>query len=1505
MKKLTLLLATLLASMSLFLVSCGMSSSESESEKTSSSKESIGSELESADPSSEEVDIVAPVITVPEFDTEYMVGAEVTLPAATAEDDVDGDVSAKIKVTVSQMKADGETVNRDMIYEKPANVEQTFSITSNTLLIYKVRYFVKDKAGNLAEVIFTITAIPDNEGGDLTINVESVEGFDLAGIVGKAGVDVKLPSATAIDQPGDVDISDRVEARLYEKVDGEYSSTVFAKVSDFTEVKTVRIPAGEYLLVYSVRDEAGNDFEDVYEIPVVIAEPDEVNMAYDKNNFAFDNDEGFEETGKLGMSWINEYGELSFGNTSAEPMLDQTVGFTSALTKIHEQYVGVVFNADLPTTNGQAFYTVSARGSKNRTTMPNKETCTWPDYLFLRIGPNRIESRVERMSDKEMTTIKGYDGKLLDGKDHMMFFQWKNVGEAPDEAGAAIRLYGWVDKTPGGEANADFIFEVKVGETIAQGTLPLEIFTELWNESTGAGWFTMDTYSGSKPHDDDHMRIKGLVIYDAEETEFSADIIPPVVSVDFTVADVYATNEAIVIPQATVEGASDVKCFIIDSEGVKTEFGDTEFVPTKAGKYRISYEALDDAGNIGYAFFDILVADRDDVAPELTLSSEDTITVQVGDEVVLPTASAMDNQDGDISADVKVEIIGTEHVTDRTPGGKYYPMTAGTQRVIYTSTDSYNNVATKEITIVVESKSAGNVLTGELFTSQGGVGLATSEYLYDQKVSMIMNIEKQQSVIQFNTRGPVKNNDWPNGLIIRITELGQIEVSAAWHDHCIYGSTSYSKQNYWLGCDILFEFQHKNVVIDGVEYVRTQIWVQGELLEFSASAEKGGYVGLEDGVSALYRKVSDFIGEQAENIYSGPFWLATNLATVTISELRIDGTSCEKPADPVVPVDPVIINEYASGKTLAANNDLVEKVVENLDDNIVALTIAPSSDSGVVVANILGTPSNCWTGGVSIRFDRSATNGDGVYVRYGNVNDGEAVAQLAIFNLSEGYTFAYRVTENDTHYIIDMWGMDSTGTVVKVAPHSIGASFTSVVSFDEDSKSFMVLKSAIPGLTSDCSILTPGALNNSCAWTVTAQLLDKEPVVAGEGYPNPTNGEDAEVLLTAELNCPATTDTIAKVVDNLNENYVAINLKHNENPSYYAMGINLLGSTSNGWTAGLVLAMTQDGHYFRLGGVNNANLVQLNFYSMGNGAEMTIAYQIKYIEEAGMVTKIRIAIWQGAVGGALNVVAPHGEVTGGEGWAWNADLGAFEFDYNLFADATQIAPDCTLIAMQAFNDKDVDCNWTVSSVTVSPTVPRPAPTVDSSLASGFTVPQGFDGSARAITNLYDQYVKVEFDISKNDESADLAFGFGVNIFGDTTSAWLGGIMLAFRTDGLYVKHSNVNGENLAQTNVYSLSGIDTFVYRIYDVNVDGVDCKAIEMWAGTDGNLTRVGCHAAFSEAISYNEELGAFVISVEVMTSAGFSTTPDCSLMHPSALNGNSSITFKVSVSNDAPVED
>ncbi len=831
------------------------------------------------------VDTTAPTITVTGVPNTCKVGDKVVFPAATASDDIDGDISAKVKITVSQMKADGTSVNRDIIYDKPANVEQSFVVSSNTLLVYKVTYTVKDSAGNKTSLPFTLTATADNQTGTFTIDTDSVNGFDLqTGICVKAGEDIVFPSATAIDEPGSVDISNRIEVKIFEKVGEEYASVIFTSFSDMRETKTVRLPQGEYKAVYSVADIAGNKFPTTYEIPVVVGEVAAVNLANDLENFVYSNSEG--------MSWENEFGELSFGNTSAKANLESTVGFTEKVAKIYDQYVGISFTADTPGRSGQSFYSISARGSKDSGTLPNTSTCMWPNYLFLRIENNKIISRVEKICDKPMTEIRGYYGSLLDGEKHTLYVQWVSVGESATAADAAIMLYGWVDKTPAvGYEGADFIYQAVAGDTFDEGTLMTDTFIELWEES-GAGWFSMDSFAMNRPYADDHMRLHGFAIYDKDETEFAIDIMPPTIESRFAANSVLVVGEETIIPLGSTTEGYEVKCFAVNEQGVRTEIQGGLYTPQVKGRYTLVYEAYDEAGNLGYLAIPFVIATNDTVAPTLNVADTSVINTKVGNSIIIPMATASDNEDGDLTSQIKVEIIGSEHYTEGVLGGVYYPMAAGKQEIVYTVSDLYGNITTKKVVVNVEGlNKTGNLLSSELTVANGSGGLAAEEYIYTQKVSSIIKINTLDSLVMFNTLGSVFNNAWPQGVVLRFTNTKTITVSASGHDSAIYGSFDFSEMDI-LNKDIVFEYQNTFVEIGGETYLRTQVWINGEALEFIPSAMNGGATNLEDGVVALYRNVGEFIGDQAENLYASPFWVACYNASVTIKELRTDGTSC-------------------------------------------------------------------------------------------------------------------------------------------------------------------------------------------------------------------------------------------------------------------------------------------------------------------------------------------------------------------------------------------------------------------------------------------------------------------------------------------------------------------------------------------------------------------------------------------------------------------------------------
>lgn len=823
-------------------------------------------------------DTEPPVITVEGVPETCTVGARITLPAASAYDAADGDLSGRVTLTFSLLRADGEAVSRHLLENVPADRENTAEITSVFLLEYKLVYTCADNAGNTAEKIFYITAGPDEEGGTLTLNEDSVPDFDLAaGICGVGGENVILPAAKAIDLPSGKDISERVSVQITE--DGFKEPLL--SVRGAAEPISVRLPCGSYSAVYSVKDASGNLFAQSYSFPVKVELGGAANLIGDAENFAVSGAEGF--------SRFNEYGEICFGNTSATAATEETIGFAEKYSKIHEQYVGIVFNADSPGMAGQMFYSLSARGNRDSGTLPSADTGSWPDYLFLRIEPKQIVARVERTSDAPMETVREFKGELLDGKDHSLYVQWKNYGASADAEDAAIYIYGWVDKTPvGGYDRASFIFKAAAGDSTGKGTLQREVFRQLWDETTGAGWFCMDTLEQTTPYSDDYMRIKGMAVYSKEERGFKADIKPPVLTSSFA-EGIYALGEEIDLGACRSNGGENVTVYVIFPDGEKREVLQGRFTPEVAGIFTAVYEAADEAGNIGYLKREFSVGRRDDVAPVLELTSETALSVAFGKEFKLPGASASDNLDGDLTDFVTVEITGSLHKTGLKPGASVSLLAAGEYVAVFSVTDSFGNRAEKTITISVTGSTQGNLLQEHVVLDGKSMSLVSQQYVYGQKVSMKINISRLDSIVMFNLRGAVYSSDWPKGIVLRFIQDGSLSISAKGHDEDIYASADVDMASY-LGRDIIFDYQTENVNIGGEEYLRTRVWIDGEELSFFAV--ETGKTGLENGINGVYRLLSDFNGDQSENIYASPVTISTYEAAITVKEIRIDGISC-------------------------------------------------------------------------------------------------------------------------------------------------------------------------------------------------------------------------------------------------------------------------------------------------------------------------------------------------------------------------------------------------------------------------------------------------------------------------------------------------------------------------------------------------------------------------------------------------------------------------------------
>ncbi|MBR9913481.1 MAG: DUF5011 domain-containing protein [Algicola sp.] len=156
-------------------------------------------------------DIIAPIITLNGASTINLnLGDTYTELGATATDDVDGDISANIVIG-------GDVVD------------------SNTVGTYVVTYNVSDAAGNAAnEVVRTVNVLPDTTAPVITLNGASTIDLNLGDTYTELG-------ATAIDN-----------------VDGDISGDIIIG-GDVVDSNTV----GTYLVTYNVSDAAGNAASEV------------------------------------------------------------------------------------------------------------------------------------------------------------------------------------------------------------------------------------------------------------------------------------------------------------------------------------------------------------------------------------------------------------------------------------------------------------------------------------------------------------------------------------------------------------------------------------------------------------------------------------------------------------------------------------------------------------------------------------------------------------------------------------------------------------------------------------------------------------------------------------------------------------------------------------------------------------------------------------------------------------------------------------------------------------------------------------------------------------------------------------------------------------------------------------------------------------------------------------------------------------------------------------------
>ena len=947
-------------------------------------------------------DTTAPVITVENVPESGLNGRPVIVPKATAMDDRDGDVSAKIKLTVAQLKEDG-TIRKELLYQVSADVENVFE-PSGDLMNYSITYSVRDSAGNMAEKKFDFTATADTEKPVIELDTESIPGFDPStGLVGQyATKDITIPAATAKDAPGDYDVSENINVSIVNKATNEYVKTFYG----VSEIVPFRLIRGEYDVVYTCTDGAGNAADEV-RFPLVVDKlSDGENLAQDKNNFA----EGYNVV-------YNEYNEYEIGMTPESS--NQTINsscVTFKTDKVYDDIVAVRINMDpLGASGGETLYDFAFRGSKNyEYSEPTGKEGEWAPYLVWRFDNNAGMTMYGYPgASAPATVVKDYDGRLDDGKDHTLYFQIVNEGESSTAEGAKIVMKMWVDTLPTEEPSMEGY--VTRGDATGNGTLLNTLFDEMWD---AYGWFSVGSISSSKDeygnYNEDGMRLKGITLYESDAETFDCDMVAPELTFETQPASRYDVGKEVTFPMPTaMDGdkdiSSQVKVYLTNPGGVRTEVAGGKTTVQEGGDYVLTYVIQDENGNYQYADFDVRFIVFNNVKPEIEVDTTD-INVQVNEEFTLPAATATDDLLGDITSSIVVDLEGPQSAQyiNYNNATTYSIGAVGEHYLVYRAEDMSENVTEVRIKVIVTGGVKGNVLvedpanvtnintaTNTVTVGKEQYTMYNGQYVSDQKVSLIVNVTNGE-LFMIGTHGMFNNNGiWLDTMTLSFATDGKIYLSLkSYSDYLIASSKeNVFAQEWYQNIDVRIEYQTVIEVIDGEESLHFTLWINDKVITFDPEVSRGTQI-LEDGSVCL--PVKDIPEMYQKTLSAGKFFLGCQNQNLTLKELRIDGTSCELPEEPEIP-------EGFEMPTFGATG--------TVNDAALNTPIARDTTSSII----------------------TASNQDRVYLKFSVAETG--VSPLYAFQLTGsnaqdawGMSALSLFMSNDTLYIGTAWGQTIAGT---------------------------------------------------------------------------------------------------------------------------------------------------------------------------------------------------------------------------------------------------------------------------------------------------------------------------------------------------------------------------------------------------------------------------------------------------------------------------------------------
>lgn len=970
-------------------------------------------------------DTTAPVITLAgEIPENVYSGRDAVIPAATATDDKDGDLSASVQVNVYYCNEDGTEVDA-LLYHRSAAEPNTVT-TKLDYSLYSVEYFVSDAAGNRGTYEFTFTTLADTLDPVMTITDAS---FDAEkGITGSAGTPVALPAVKATDEPGAVDLTSSIDVTV------KAGDKVVSRVKYGNDLVLI---SGTYTVTYSVADSAGNEAESV-SFPLTVSAAD-----YSKNLLLH------QEWVTLGTDTeFNEYGNLMVGKHEEGDTAETNSYATVNVDKFGDEIIGVQVNIDPASAqNPEFFYTIGYYASKNYANpTPAGREGEWPEGFHFRISSTQIELMCNSDDPWQQTNA---NAALFDGKDHWIYMKVTKTGASASDPDAAVTFSIWVDALPTeAAASGSFTITASTKSHTTQTPIPFATFESYFNDASG--WLHFGSYT--QPHGingDDRMEVKCIAVYDADETDFTVST-APVAQLGGTLESRYETGDSISVPSVTWTGAETgtERITLVGGEQPQTVTAGQNVELTAAGDYTLVYTAEDKDGNVGYAEIAFRVVVPDNTPPVITVA-EEPIDATVGVRFDIPVAAAEDNIDGDITDALEIVIDGVSYQLDIHNGDSVVIMAVGKHEIVYSVTDSAGNKAEQRVTVNVTAPAGtgeGNIVadtdgwvtvgaTEDGFTLSGQNKTAVYETVYPlanvqdgvttTEIAMALEFQGEAlgEIFMVNIGGNSTNAAWANGLVFSTYGGAEARLSfGGWNLNTFaLATTPIVASTLNLTATLRF------VIVNDGTNLQITVYYNGEPIQWTAQGSYGASVSegtvtipvfaFASGVSA-----AQYAGQLQLSVGENP----SNHPTIFVSEVRIDGSALEtQPETRDVVEMPVLSSEDPSvvateGVTITALRTTPETGMAQLvnysgNGDLIAMKISASNVSfengdNFAIAIAGGTSTEWGTNALMIKI----TNGSLLHVAIGNWKHYLGVNADILASFTEGnameFVLMYRLT---------------------------------------------------------------------------------------------------------------------------------------------------------------------------------------------------------------------------------------------------------------------------------------------------------------------------------------------------------------------------------------------------------------------------------------------------------------------------------------------------------------